>query len=104
LLVRITALPLYGPQQADDFARRCVASKLGFLEHGVTVTHDLEATAARWNELYPRVGKRFTNLGRQPDGPGLVRSDGAVFDRDGHGVDKASSGAADGQQFVYAKY
>ena len=40
----MTALPLCGPQQADDFARRCVASNLGFLEYGVTVAHDLEAT------------------------------------------------------------
>lgn len=71
-------------QQADDFARRCVAMGFRLLEYRHAVGRDLEPPAARRHEIHARIRKPLSNLGRQPDGPRFVASHRAVFDRDAH--------------------
>ena len=59
---------------------------LGFLEYCFAVGDDLEAAAARWNELDCRVREPPLDLGRQPGGPRFVASEGAVLDCDAHWI------------------
>jgi hypothetical protein len=61
-----------------------VSFDLRFLEHGCPVGDDLEAPAARWNQLDLGIREPLTNLGRQPDGPRFVASHRAVFNGDSH--------------------
>jgi hypothetical protein len=62
-----------------------VTPDLRFLEDGLSIAKNFEAAAARWNQLNFRVGESLLYLGCQTGGPGLVASDGAVFDADFHG-------------------
>ena len=85
-----------------------MAAELRFLEHRVSIAHDLEASAARRNQLDAGVRKRITNLCRQTDGSGFVASDGAVFDGDRHGswirVVRVAPEAADALSAADLKY
>jgi hypothetical protein len=72
-------------KQPYDFSRLRVALQLRLLEHRLPIAHDLEAAAARRNQLDLRLGKLVSNLGRQTDGPRFVVSNRAVLDRDLHG-------------------
>jgi len=60
--------------------------KLRLLKDGHAIEADLEPTAARRDQLDFRIGPRFLELSRQPDGSGLIVSKRAVFDRDLHRV------------------
>jgi hypothetical protein len=68
-----------------------VTSDLRFLEDRISIANDLEAAAARWDQLNFRVGKSGLDLGRQTGGAWLVASDGAVFDAEFHGRDGAGA-------------
>ena len=74
-----------GAQQSDDLALFRMASELGLLEQRNSVSGHFESATGAGYELDVRIGKLIFELGRQPDGPGLVASNGAVFDRDLHG-------------------
>jgi hypothetical protein len=74
-----------GAKQADDLARLRVAPELGFLEYRHAVPRYFEPPAGARHELDVGIGKLRCELGRQPDGPGLVVSERAVLDRDVHG-------------------
>jgi hypothetical protein len=85
-----------------------VAAELRFLEHRVSIAHDLEASATRRYQLDAGVGKRVTNLCRQTDGSGLVASNGAILDGDRHGswvrVVRVAPEAADAVSAADLKY
>lgn len=68
----------------DDLTGLSMTPKLRFLEDWPTVDGYLEASATRRNQLDRGVGELLLDLGRQPGGPWLVASKGAVFDRDAH--------------------
>ena len=72
------------PQQAYHLAGHRMPPQLRFLEHRRPVTLHLEPPTRRRDQLDLRVWEPLTNLGRQPDGPGLVVSHRAVFDRHAH--------------------
>jgi hypothetical protein len=76
---------LHTLETRDDLAGLSMPPNLRFLEDWFVVGNDLEAPPARWNELDGRVRKPLLDLGRQPGGPGLVASEGAVLDGDAHG-------------------
>jgi hypothetical protein len=63
-----------------------MAMQLGFLEQGDSVLRDLESTARAGYQGDLGIGELLADLGRQTGGPGLVASNGAVFDRDLHEV------------------
>jgi hypothetical protein len=62
-----------------------VASELGFLEQRNAVLRHFEPATGAGEKLDVRIRKLLCDLGRQPGGPGLVASNGAVLDRDLHG-------------------
>lgn len=72
-------------EDSQHLAGPRVAIELGFLEDRLAVVHDLEASFPRGYELDARRRVFALDLGRQTDGPWLVVSKRAVFDRDGHG-------------------
>jgi hypothetical protein len=61
-----------------------VSVELGFLEDGNAVLENFEPAAGARLELNVDARKLARELGRQTGGPGLVVSNCAVFDRDGH--------------------
>src|SRR3954467_3790941 len=67
-------------EQRHDFARLRVPAELRLLEDRLAVPGDLEASSAGRLEGDVRVGKFLLQLGRQTDGPWLVRSNGAGLD------------------------
>jgi hypothetical protein len=67
-----------------DLARLRVTPDPRLLKDGLAIPRDLEPPAARRHHLDLRGRELLANCGRQTDGPGLVVSDGAVFDRDPH--------------------
>jgi hypothetical protein len=67
-----------------DLARLRVTPDLRLLKDRLAIAHDLEPTAARRHHLDLRGREFLANRGRQTDGPWLVVSDRAVFDRDPH--------------------
>jgi hypothetical protein len=67
-----------------DLARLRVTPDLRLLKDRLAIAHDLEPTAARRHHLDLRGRELLANRGRQTDGPWLVVSDRAVFDRDPH--------------------
>jgi len=62
-----------------------VPAEFGLLEHGVSISDDLESSPSRGNHPQLRVRKALTNLSRQTGGSGLVVSNDAIFDADLHG-------------------
>ena len=73
-----------GVEQSDDLARPRMPAEFRFLEYRFAVGYDLEASAARRDQLDRGIGPAVSNLGRQTDGPRFVVSHRTVFDRDGH--------------------
>lgn len=73
-------------EDSEDLPRACVPFELGFLEDRFAVAHDLEPSLAGGDQLHLRRWILALDLGRQTDGPWLVVSKRAVFDRDGHGL------------------
>jgi hypothetical protein len=71
-------------QQADDLAGLRMSAQFRLLEDRLTVSPDLEPSASGGSQLNFHVGKGFAQLGRQTDGPGFVRSNGAILDFDFH--------------------
>jgi hypothetical protein len=71
-------------EQTHDFARSRVTPLLRFLEDRHSIARDLEASAARRLQRDLRIREFLLQLGRQTDGPWLVRSNGAVLDLDFH--------------------
>ena len=67
-----------------------MTSDLRFLEDGLAIADDLEAAAARWDQLHVRLGKACLDLSRQTGGSWMVASDSAVFDADFHGRDEST--------------
>src|SRR5215218_9391814 len=61
-----------------------MSSELRLLEDRRAVLRYLESSTRPWTELHYRVGELLLDLGRQPDGPGLVASNRAVLDGDVH--------------------
>jgi hypothetical protein len=61
-----------------------VASELELGEDPFTVDGDLERATRRLDQPHVRLGECFADLGRRPDGPGLIVSDDAVLDGDAH--------------------
>jgi hypothetical protein len=60
-------------------------AELGLLKYRNAVSRDLEPPTGTGEELDIDIRKLCCEFGRQPGGPGLVASNGAVFDGDRHG-------------------
>ncbi len=73
-----------GLDEPQYFSLLRLPLQLGFLKYRRSVHDDLEAPATRRDQLDLRVRIRLANLGGQTGRPGLVASNGAVFDRDVH--------------------
>jgi hypothetical protein len=79
-------------EELQDLAGLGVPVQLRFPEDVGAVPRHLEATAARRNQLDVGVRMLLADLGRQTDGPWLVVSKRAVFDRDLHRSSALSPG------------
>src|SRR5437016_5186869 len=81
--MRMTQLLL---EQLQYLAWPRMPIQLRLFEDRSTIPRHFEASLPGRNHLYLRTGIRRANFGRQTDGPRLVVSKRAVFDRDGHDV------------------
>ena len=86
ILLGALALTASGFDQAGDFARSRMPSKLRLFIHRLAVDDYLEPPFSGRNHQILGVGPFALQLSRQTDGSGLIVSKRAVFDRDLHGV------------------
>jgi hypothetical protein len=82
--IRLERRSVYRAQQSYDLSRHRMSSELRLLKDRRAVPRYLEASTGARAKLHVRLGKLLLELGRQPDGPGLVVSNRAVLDRDLH--------------------